>query len=74
LRVMANGGLQLIHDVSRQSPLMSLSSNVVDYTVANIDGTIYLMIKAPVLQMKIDVKYPKITSASVFDTRYDFSN
>lgn len=74
MRVMANGGLQIIHDVSRQSPLMTLSSNVVEWTPANIDGTIYLMIKAPVLQMKIDVKYPKITSAAVFDTRYDFSN
>ena len=74
LRVMANGGLQIIHDVSRQSPLMSLSSNVVDYSLANIDGTIYLMIKAPVLQVKIDVRYPKMTSAAVFDTRYDFAN
>ena len=74
MRVMANGGLQIIHDVSRQSPLMSLPSNVVDYSLANIDGTIYLMIKAPVLQMKIDVKYPKMTSASVFDTRYEFNN
>lgn len=74
MRVMANGGLQLIHDVSRQSPLMSLSSNVVDYTLANIDGTIYLMIKAPVLQLKIDVKYPKLNSSTVFDTRYDFAN
>lgn len=74
MRVMANGGLQIIHDVSRQSPLMTLASNVVDYSLANIDGTIYLMIKAPVLQMKIDVKFPKMTSASVFDTRYDYNN
>lgn len=74
LRVMANGGLQIIHDVSRQSPLMSLSSNVVDYTLANIDGTIYLMIKAPVIQVKMDVRYPKLNSAVVFDTRYDFPN
>lgn len=74
MRVMANGGLQLIHDVSRQSPLMSLTSNVVDYSMANIDGVVYLMIKAPVLQMKIDVRYPKMNSATVFNTRYDFTN
>lgn len=74
MRVMANGGLQLIHDVTRQSPLMKLSSNVVDYSLANIDGTVYLLIKAPVIQVKIDVRYPKLNSATVFDTRYDFPN
>lgn len=74
LRVMANGGLQIIHDVSRQSPLMSLSSNVVDYKLANIDGVIYLLIQAPVLQVKIDVQYPKLISATAFTKRYNFNN
>ncbi|MNU54528.1 hypothetical protein D3C71_435860 [compost metagenome] len=74
LRVMANGGLQIIHDVSRQSPLMALSSNVVDYKVVNIDGVIYLLIQAPVLQVKVDVQYPKLISATAFNKRYNFNN
>lgn len=74
LRVMANKGLQVIHDVSRQSPLMSLTSNVVKTIPVNIDGRDYLMIYAPVLQVKIDVQYPKLVSATAFRKRYNFNN
>lgn len=74
LRVMANKGLQVIHDVSRQSPLMSLTSNVAKTVLMNIDGQKYLLIYAPVLQVKIDVQYPKLVAATAFRKRYNFDN
>lgn len=74
LRVMEHGGIQVIYDVSRKSPLMSLETNLADYEIVNLDGTAYIRLDVPVLQMKIDVYYPKLTSAALFDNYYNFTS
>lgn len=73
LRVMSHGGLNILHDVSRKSPFMSLETNVVDYEIVNIDGTVFICLQIPVLQLTSEVYYPKVSMGTLTEATYSFS-
>lgn len=73
LRVMSHGGLNVLHDVSRKSPFMSLETNVVEHEIVNIDGTVFICIQIPVLQLSSDIYYPKVSMGTLTEATYTFS-
>ena len=73
LRVMSHGGLNVIHDVSKQSPFLLLESNVVEHEIVNIDGTVFVCLHIPVLQLESQVHYPKVNSGILTEATYRFS-
>lgn len=73
LRVMKHGGLNVIHDVTLVSPFMTLETNVVDYEVVNIDGTVFVCLQIPVVQLASEVYYPKVTAGMVTEALYGYS-
>lgn len=56
IRIMAHGGLQIVYDGDKISPIQSLSTNQVDWSLTNYtQGNVeFLMLDVPVLQFKID--------------------
>lgn len=74
LRVMSHGGLNVIHDVTKQSPFMGLETNVVDHELVNIDGTVFICLQIPVLQLESEIYYPKVNSGILTEAIYRFSN
>lgn len=73
LRVMSHGGLNILHDVTRKSPFMSIETNVVDYEIVNIEGTVFICLQIPVLQLQSDVYYPKVSMGTLTEATYAFS-
>lgn len=74
VRVMAHGGLQIVYDVDKLSPLQTLSTNIVDWRVVNIEGTEYIKIDFPVSQFAIATNYGSLTLASGFSKSYAFDD
>lgn len=71
IRIMAHGGLQVVYNVDRLSPLKTLESNIVDWQVVNIQGTDFLKIDIPVEQFEITTFYASVTAAQIFSKSYD---
>lgn len=74
IRVMAHGGLQIVYDVDKPSPLQQLTTNIVDWRVVNIEGVEYLKIDFPVSQFEINSKYGQLTLATGFVQSYAFTD
>ena len=47
LRIMSHGGLQVVYDTSKLSPLQALESNIVDWTVVEITNAEFISVKVP---------------------------
>jgi hypothetical protein len=71
IRIMSHGGLQIVYDVERPSPLQVLSSNVVNWDIVTLNKVDFIRIQLPVLQFKIDTYYGNITPSSVFNKTYE---
>jgi len=74
VRIMGHGGLQIVYDVTKKSPLQVLESNVVDWTVVNVNGVDYIRLDIPVQQIKIETQYSKINATSGFTQSYQFQD
>lgn len=74
IRIMAHGGLQVVYNVDRISPLMTLESNIVDWEIMNLQGTDFLRIDIPVRQFVIDTYTASLTSASGYKRSFDITD
>jgi hypothetical protein len=74
IRVMGHGGLQITYDDSIVSPLQNLASNVVDWSVINIQGKPYIKLTIPCYQMQISTSYGGINAATGFSMTYGYPN
>ena len=72
IRVMAHGGLQIVYDVDQVSPLQTLTTNIVDWRVVNLEGVDYVKIDFPVSQFQITTNYGQLTLATGFTKGYAF--
>lgn len=68
IRVMPHGGLQVVYDVNRQSPLYVMKTNVVDSQVVNTSSGEMLIMRIPIDQFRID-SYQQPLSVSTGFTR-----
>lgn len=74
VKVMAHGGLQIVYDTSKPSPLQSLSTNVVDWTVVKLEGREFVKIDIPVSQFKITPQFAQLSLAKLFSKTFEFSD
>ena len=70
IRLMAHGGLQLVWDVEKVSPLETLTSNVVDWsTVQSVDGE-FVVINFELQQFTLDHRTEVLNSSLGFVKTY----
>ena len=53
IRKLSYGGLQIVYDVSKKSPLLTLESNLVSWFSTMIDGSNFIALEIPMQQMEI---------------------
>lgn len=61
-----HGGIQVLYDRSKPSPLQELETNVVKSTIRNVRGVEWLMIEFDVLQFKINNSFGDLSAAKEF--------
>lgn len=81
IRVMPHGGVQVVYDVTRPSPLQTLESNILEWEVVRMSGSgtdldhiELLMIRIPMLQFKLSDHYDQLNPTSGFTKVYGFSD
>ncbi len=74
IRIMGHGGLQIVYDVTKPSPLQVLETNVVQWDVINLGGVDYIRLDIPTQQVQITTQYTKINNTSGFTQSYDFAD
>lgn len=74
LRVMSHGGLQVVYDVSRVSPIVNIESNVLDWGVVRIENTEFLRVRVPVLQMKVKSYKAALSLSTVYSKTFSLTD
>ena len=74
IRQLAHGGLQIVYDVEKTSPLQVLSSNEVFWEYRSEAGVRYIYIEFPVYQFKINSKTDALTAATGFVTTIPYDD
>ena len=79
IRVLPRGGLQLAYDVSDESPLYGLESNVVEYKIANLErveagGGECVVIDYPLYQFEIASQTFTLGAGGQVSHEYSFSD
>lgn len=76
IRVMPHGGLQVVYDGDRESPLYSLDTNQVDWVVNNhtIDRVQYLSLTVPMQQMTLTSYKAPSNRSTLFNRVWSFTD
>lgn len=74
IRVMPYGGLQVVYDVSKVSPLQTLASNVVDWGIVKLKGDDYLRLQIPVNQFKVSPHYAHLTKSTNYSKTFSLED
>lgn len=74
IRVMSHGGLQIVYDTTQISPLQTLTTNQVDWTVTNMRGINFIRLTIPVSQFTITSKIGKLNLSTGFNQTYNFTD
>lgn len=76
IRVMPHKGLQVVYDGSQPSPLITLESNTVDWSVTRFNDQVenYLIIDIPVSQFSIRSEIVKVTTSSPVNKTFTFKD
>lgn len=76
IRVLSHGGLQIVYDNSRPSPLQLLESNNVTWSTENYNTghTDYIRIDVPVNQMELKSYTAPLMASKVFDKTYAYTD
>lgn len=76
IREQSHGGIQIVYNTDKQSPLMELTSNIIKWDVRKIppslDEMIYIEVDA--LQFKVETYVEEITQALGFNRTYLFND
>ena len=74
IRVLPHGGLQVVYNVEKVSPLQTLTSNVVDWQIAESARGTFVMIDLVLHQFELTNRTEVITSAIGFSKRYAYND
>lgn len=76
LRVLPHGGLQIVYDNSRPSPLLGLETNKVTNTIENynLGHDDYIQLEVPTQQIEIKSYTAPLTASRVFNKTYKFTD
>lgn len=74
IRVMGHGGLQIVYDAESPSPLETLSTNLVNWTTATVQGIELIVLHIPVSQFVITSFEGTANASSAFVLQRSFSD
>jgi hypothetical protein len=74
IRVMGHGGIHVVYDVSRTSPLKTIETNVVEWSMINIDRHEFIKIQIPVEQFKLKSQFAKLNKATGYSKTFEFDD
>lgn len=74
IRIMAHSGLQIVYDNDQLSPLQTLTTNIVDWTIVNVQGTDFIKIDVPVSQFEIKSQPGTLNLSSGFKKTFSYSD
>lgn len=74
LRVLSHGGVQVVYNTDAHSPIQTLESNLIDWTVVNIEREDMLVLRVPMGQFKTNTHHETINLASGFNVNYSFTD
>ena len=72
IRIMAHGGLQLVWNVEKESPLLTLTSNVVNWSLVDSPSGEFIVIKFELQQFTLDHREEVLNSSVGFVKTYNF--
>ncbi len=74
IRVLSHGGIQVVYDNSRTSPLKVIESNIINWDIIRIHQTDYVKIEVPVEQFKLTSYIGQLNLSSGFNQTYEFED
>lgn len=80
LRVMPHGGIRIVYDTSQTSPLETLISNTIEFTLVRLnlqeatDESTMVKFDVPLYQFSIKPHYDQLTKASGYNKNYSFND
>ncbi len=74
IKVSTHGGINITYDMDSVSPIETLTSNILDWSVLIIEGRKILSIKIPVYQMKVNTHTDSLSPSTLFQTSYKFNS
>lgn len=74
IRVSAHGGITIVYDTTKESPIYKLTNNQVEWSAILVDGKKYLQIQLPVYQMKIHSFNIPLNAVTGFVKSYNFTD
>lgn len=70
LRVLGHGGLQVAYDVTQPSPLQTLESNMVDWSVVILRGEDYVLVNLPINQFELKPRYAHLNRSTQYNKSF----
>lgn len=70
IRIMGHGGLHVVYDLSKKSPLQAQETNIVDWKIVSISGDKYLNLSIPVQQFAVRTFYGSLDSSTGFNRKF----
>lgn len=74
IELMPHGGLQITYNNDSPSPIVALTSNMVDWKTVSMNNRTFIMMDIPVHQMKLTTKKYTINAAAGFNASYSFED
>lgn len=75
VRQLSHGGLQIVYDTDETSPLQSLQSNIIDYSIrTDSEGTEWLYFEFDVYQMSVNSITMPLSTSTNFNQNFDITH
>lgn len=74
IRIMAHGGLQIVYNTDKLSPLQTLTSNMVDWQLVSFQGKERLILTVPFYQFAVQTEIMKLTLSTAPSMTFGFSD
>lgn len=70
IRVSGHGGLQVVYDVRKTSPLQTVESNILDWSIIKLQSEDYIQIQIPVNQTKLTSTVAQLSLAAGYSKTF----
>lgn len=74
IRQLQHGGLQVVYDTTIESPIQTLTTNVLEWEIVSDGSLEYLQIVFDVLQVKVTTRNQAVNKANLFQYSYAFDD
>lgn len=74
IRIMSHGGIQIVYDATEESPLVSLESNLLTWSITRIKQTDFIAIRIPANQFRIASHYGQLNPSTGFNETFSYTD